>query len=98
MEDDFLHPECLLHTRLTHVQSIFTQDDREAVAFGLGAETQIHKTSSVKPDKSGMGLTPSRTDRFQPDLDGFGPVTSIYFICGEIKMLIKKGHKQGWDD
>lgn len=39
VDDDFLHPESLLSGRVALVQSVFTQDDGEAVGFGVGAET-----------------------------------------------------------
>lgn len=45
MDDDFFHPECLLHSRVALIQSIFPQTDGEAALFGLGAE--IHKTYPI---------------------------------------------------
>lgn len=44
MDDDFLHPEHLLHTRVALVQRVFPQDDGEAASFAVGAENSRDKS------------------------------------------------------
>lgn len=44
MDDDFFHPESLLHIEVGLIQSIFAQSNRVAVWFGVGAERQMQKS------------------------------------------------------
>lgn len=41
MDDDFLHPERLLRSRVAFIQSIFPQDNREAAVLGVRTETEV---------------------------------------------------------
>lgn len=47
MDEDFFHPELLLHSEVAFIQGIFPQDDGEALRIALISETQIHKISLV---------------------------------------------------